>query len=119
MSPGQGVKRQGLVSVVICSIEAGKFARVTANYSRLLAQQPFEIIGVHDARSLAEGYSRGIARSRGEILVLSHDDIRILTPDFAARLSTHLATYDLIGSAGRQKSSAAHGWTRGIRTCMH
>jgi len=92
--------RPDLISVVICSIEPDKYASVTANYSRLLAQQPFEIIGIHDARSLAEGYTRGIARSKGDRLILSHDDIRILTPDFAARLASHLASYDLVGIAG-------------------
>jgi Glycosyltransferase like family len=94
------VTRRDLVSVVMCSIDPDKYAKVTANYSRLLARQPFEIIGIHDARSLAEGYSRGIAKSKGELLILSHDDIRILTPDFAVRVATHLASYDLVGIAG-------------------
>jgi GT2 family glycosyltransferase len=88
------------VSVVICSIDAAKFARVTDNYRSLFGARDLEIVGIHDARSLAEGYNRGIARSRGELLIPSHDDIEILTPDFAARLDRHLAEYDLIGIAG-------------------
>ena len=91
------------ISVVICSIDTGKFARVTANYRSLLADVSHEIIGIHDARSLSEGYARGIARSTGELIVLSHDDIRILSPDFSQRLVAHLATYDLIGVAGTSK----------------
>jgi hypothetical protein len=91
------------VSVVICSIDAKKFADVTALYSKLLAGEAFEIVGVHDAKSLAEGYTRGIAQARGEILILSHDDIRILSPNFATTLSAHLAVYDLIGVAGTSK----------------
>ncbi len=88
------------VSIVVCSIDARKFERVTANYRSLFAGRPVEIVGIHDARSLAEGYNRGIARSRGGRLVLSHDDIEILTPDFAARLERHLADHDLVGVAG-------------------
>ena len=88
------------VSVVICSIDAAKFARVSDNYRALYGAREVEIIGIHDARSLAEGYNRGIARARGEHLVLSHDDIEILTPDFADRLDRHLAQFDLIGVAG-------------------
>jgi GT2 family glycosyltransferase len=88
------------VSVVICSIDAAKFARVTANYRSLYGTRELEIVGIHDARSLAEGYNRGIARSRGEILILSHDDIEILTPDLAARVDRHLGEFDLIGVAG-------------------
>jgi len=88
------------VSVVICSIDAAKFARVTDNYRKLFGTREFEIVGIHDARSLAEGYNRGIAQSRGEHVILSHDDIEILTPDFAQRLERHLAQFDLIGIAG-------------------
>jgi hypothetical protein len=88
------------VSIVVCSIDAGKFERVCANYRALFAGRAIEIVGIHDARSLAEGYSRGIARSRGARLVLSHDDIEILTADFASRIDRHLAELDLIGIAG-------------------
>lgn len=88
------------VSIVICSIDAAKYERVCVNYRRLYASQPIEIIGIHDARSLAEGYNRGIARAAGELLILSHDDVEILSADFAARVERHLALFDLIGIAG-------------------
>ncbi len=88
------------MSIVICSIDAAKFERVCANYRRLYGSQPIEIIGIHDARSLAEGYNRGIARARADLLILSHDDIELLSADFAARLEHHLSLFDLIGIAG-------------------
>ena len=69
------------ISVVICSIDARKFERVSENYRMLFAGRDIEIIGIHDARSLAEGYTRGIAQSRGARVILSHDDIEILTAD--------------------------------------
>jgi len=88
------------VSVVICSIDAAKFSRVSANYRALFGGREVEIIGIHDARSLADGYNRGIAQTRGEHIILSHDDIEIVTPDFAERLERHLSQFDLIGIAG-------------------
>ena len=88
------------VSVVICSIDPGKFEAVCANYRALLAGVPHEIISVHDAKSLCEGYNRGIRRASGDVIVLSHDDVVIVNPDFAARLLAHLSEYDLIGVAG-------------------
>ncbi len=88
------------VSIVICSIDVGKFQKVTDNYRRLYAGQAVEIIGIHDAQSLAEGYNRGIAQARGELLILSHDDIEILTPDFADRVERHLGNFELVGIAG-------------------
>ncbi|HKA60520.1 MAG TPA: glycosyltransferase [Gemmatimonadales bacterium] len=88
------------ISIIICSIKPERFDRICANYHALLAKVQHEIIGIHDARSLCEGYNRGIRRATGEILVFSHDDIEILSSDFAARLLAHLARYDLIGVAG-------------------
>jgi hypothetical protein len=88
------------LSIVVCSIDAAKFARVSANYRSLFAGRPIEVVGIHDARSLAEGYTRGIAQARGARLILSHDDIEILSPDFATRLDRHLADFDLVGIAG-------------------
>jgi hypothetical protein len=88
------------VSVVICSIQPEKFDAVCANYRALLAGVPHEIIGIHDAQSLCEGYNRGIRRATGEIVILSHDDVVLVNPDFAARLFAHLSQHDLIGVAG-------------------
>ncbi len=87
-------------SIVVCSVDARKFERVCANYRALFAGRPIEIVGVHDARSLAEGYNRGISRARGRQLILSHDDIEILSADFAARIERHLRDFDVVGVAG-------------------
>lgn len=87
-------------SVVICSIDEAKLSAVSANYGRLLAGVRHEIVAIRDARSLSEGYNRGVAQARGKYLILSHDDIEIFTPDFAQRLTTHLGRFDLIGIAG-------------------
>jgi glycosyltransferase involved in cell wall biosynthesis len=87
-------------SVVVCSIDEAKLRRVSGNYGQLLAGVHHEIIAIRDARSLSEGYNRGVAQARGRYLILSHDDIEILTPDFAQRLAAHLEHFDLIGIAG-------------------
>jgi hypothetical protein len=39
------------ISIVICSIDARKFERVSENYRMLFAGRDIEIIGIHDARS--------------------------------------------------------------------
>jgi Glycosyltransferase like family len=92
-----------MISVIICSIDPVKFERVSRNYGSLLEGQEFEIIGIHDAASLCEGYNRGIERSRGEVLVFSHDDVEILSSDLAAKLKRHLISHDLIGIAGSSR----------------
>lgn len=87
-------------SVIMCSIDAGKFARTSECYERLLTGFPHEIIGIHDAISLADGYNRGVARSTGDILIFSHDDILILDPDFASKIAARHETYDILGLVG-------------------
>jgi 2-polyprenyl-3-methyl-5-hydroxy-6-metoxy-1,4-benzoquinol methylase len=89
-----------MISIIICSINSEKFNSITKNYTELMGGEPFEIIGIHDAKSLCEGYNRGIQKSVGDILVFSHDDIEILSPDFVARLKAHLENFDIVGLAG-------------------
>jgi glycosyltransferase involved in cell wall biosynthesis len=100
---------QAKFSVIICSINALKFAQICTCYERLLATVPHEIIGIHDAKSLAEGYNRGMAQSTGDILCFSHDDILILDPDFAEKISERLQIYDILGFAGTTRLVAG-GW---------
>lgn len=97
------------LSVIVCSIDPAKFARVTTNLRAVLAGTDHEIVGIHDARSLCDGYARGLAAARGDILVFCHDDIEILAPDFAARLRRHLDTFDVVGVAGTSLMVGA-GW---------
>jgi GT2 family glycosyltransferase len=81
-------------------MDALKFAQASMNYERLLAGYPHEIIGIHDATSLAEGYNRGMARAGGDILIFSHDDVLILDTGFAAKTSARLQDHDLLGFCG-------------------
>src|SRR5688572_4221518 len=90
-----------MISVIICSIDDNRFARVAALYASLLAGEPHEILRISDARSMCEGYNRGVRQSRGDVLVFSHDDIDILLASgLDARLREHLQQFDLIGVAG-------------------
>lgn len=100
------------VSVIICSIQPARFAAVTENYRALVPAAQLELIGIHDARGLNEAYNRGLGRATGDIVVFSHDDIRILAPDFAARLMQHMSHFDLLGVAGTTLASGpVFGWS--------
>ncbi len=108
------------ISVVICSIDDRKFSEVTSNYRALLAGTPHEIIGIHDARSLADGYNRGLRQARGGLLIFSHDDIEIASADFAGSLRRAADALDVVGVIGTSKLVWAfwpaaghphlHGW---------
>jgi GT2 family glycosyltransferase len=92
-----------VLSFIICSIDAAKFAAVTRSVARAFGDAPHEVVGVHDARSLCEGWTRGLARSRGDPLVFCHDDIALPMDGLGARLARHLDRYDVVGVAGTRR----------------
>jgi hypothetical protein len=112
-------------SVIICSIDPLKFAQASECYRSLLARDPHEIIGIHDARSLAEGYNRGLKRSSGEIVIFSHDDILILDPAFGQKIRERLRDFDILGFSGTRRVisgrwfGAGRGWVHGVVAHRH
>ena len=101
-------------SIIICSIDASRFAQVSQCYERLLAGRPHEIIGIHDATSLSSGYNRGIRQARGDILVFSHDDILILDPAFAEKVESRIDSgFQLLGFVGSTALKDGYWWSGG------
>jgi Glycosyltransferase like family len=92
-----------MISVVICSINPVKFQAIVANYKALMGDEIYEVVGIHDASSLCEGYNRGAAKAKGDLIIFCHDDIEILNPEFTLRLKRHLEEVDIVGVAGTQK----------------
>jgi tetratricopeptide (TPR) repeat protein len=92
-----------MLSFVINSIDAEKFASVSRSIERAMAGAPYEIVGVHDARSMCDGYRRGLARSAGDPVVFCHDDIELLMHDLPARLARHLERFDVFAPVGARK----------------
>lgn len=104
-----------MISIIICSIDPGKFAAVQETYARHFGTEAYEIVGVHDARSLCEGYNRALRRAKGDLCVFSHDDIEILSEDLGATLRRHLGDWDVVGVAGTTRMCAM-GWANsGLR----
>ena len=100
------------VSIVICSIDDTRHERAVALYRRLFAAVRHEIVSIRNARSLAEAYNWALRHSVADVVVLSHDDVDILAPDFAVRLFERLQTFDVVGVAGSTRSDGpAIGWS--------
>jgi len=97
--------RRRPISVVVCSDNDAQYAAMAESYGRALADWPHEIVRIADARSLAEGYTRGIARAMGETVVFTHDDVEILAADFGERLARRLGECDLLGIAGATRAT--------------
>ena len=60
----------GRISFIVCSITPSKLAALKTNIARLIAADRWELIHIGDAKSLAEGYNRGLAQASGELIVL-------------------------------------------------
>lgn len=101
--PPPSATAAGAISVIVCSVEPARLARLRHDLERELANEDWELVHIADARSLNDGYARGLARARGELIVLCHDDIGILTRRFAQRLREYLARFDLVGVAGTDR----------------
>ena len=100
------------VSIVICSIDDARHERAVALYRRLFAAVRHEIVSIRNARSLAEAYNWALRHSVADVVVLSHDDVDILAPDFAVRLFGRLQAFDVVGVAGSTRSDGpAIGWS--------
>ncbi len=106
------------VSAIICSIRPDYFAQIKGRLKAIFTHHEIEIIGIHDAKSLCEGYNRGASLSNGEVLIFCHDDIEIVHDDFAARLLQHLQTHDLVGVAGTSKLVSGD-WGHGGPPYLH
>src|SRR6185312_3594469 len=101
-----------MTSIVICSIDDAKHERAVALYRRLFAAARHEVVSIRDARSLAEAYNWALRHSVADVVVLSHDDVDVLTPDFAARLFERLQVFDIVGVAGSTRvDGPAIGWS--------
>ena len=90
-----------MISLIMCSRDDARFAAVSATYAPALAGVEHEVIRIPDARSMSEGYNRALVQSKGDLLLLSHDDIELLTPkEFVPRLLGHMQRFDVLGVAG-------------------
>lgn len=95
-----GTAADGTLSFIVCSVRPERLATLRRSLQTHLAAWDWEVVHIADARSLCEGYTRGMQRARGDLLVFCHDDIGIVCDDFPGRLRRHLARFDVVGVAG-------------------
>src|SRR6266566_2527549 len=98
-TPGRGP----LFSMIVCSNDPNKQRSICEEYARALHGEQYEFIPIESPKSLCEGYNRGIAKSRGDIIVLSHDDIDFRCDGLGNRIASALSNFDLVGVAGTSR----------------
>ena len=99
-----------MISIIMCSVDEAKFAEAAASLGARLTPESFELVRIPDAKSLAEGYNRGIDRAKGDLLIFCHDDIEIFADNLHGKLQHTLQTADIVGVAGTDRLVAGT-WT--------
>jgi len=98
--PGPLAVRGEPFSIIVCSIRPDLLEEMKRNFARALGPRGHEFIAIGDARSLSEGYNRGLALARHGLVAFTHDDVELLSPDAFDRLEQALAEHDIVGLAG-------------------
>jgi hypothetical protein len=88
------------VSIVVCSIDDARLAAMQASFRAALGDREHEFIVIRDARSLSEGYERGLRKSRYPTVVFSHDDVELLSACAFEAFDEALEHHDIAGPAG-------------------
>jgi tetratricopeptide (TPR) repeat protein len=99
------------VSVVVCSIDEARLEAMRRSFRAALGARPHELIVIRDARSLCEGYERGLRAAQHSIVVFSHDDVELLSPRPFDALARALRDHDIVGVVGSTAvNGPAVGW---------
>lgn len=108
------------VTVGFCSIDASREQRTCRALEAALSPTPCEFHVVRNPRSLSEGFNRILDEAAGELLILCHDDIEVMTPRLDFALQRALSAADLVGVAGSSRVAGPavlwaghphiHGW---------
>jgi len=101
------------ISIITCSVEDEKFDGFENNVRSTFGQD-IQLIRVADARSLAEGYNRGVQYASGDTLMFCHDDIRFLNSSIPAIVRQDLQCFDIVGVAGTTKLVAGKWYAAGL-----
>ena len=117
---GRAARERGPISIVVCSIDAARLAAMRASYLEALAGREHQLVVIGDARSLSEGYARGLAAARHPTVVFSHDDVELLSPHAFDAFDEALERHDVAGIAGATRVAGPavlwaghphlHGW---------
>ena len=107
-----------LLTLVVCSIDAARYERCIARYRELFGAADHEIIGIHDAASLASAYNWAARRASGELVVFSHDDVDIVSADLVPALRHAMRSLDVVGVAGTSRVVDAY-WPRAGAPHLH
>ena len=90
------------ISIVTCSKVDARFNSLKKNLSEIFGGH-VQLVRIHDAKSMAEGYNRGARMTFGHIVIFCHDDVEFLNRDAPEIIAADLTDYDVVGVAGTSR----------------
>lgn len=100
-----------MYSFIVNSIDAQKLERLQRNLVHVLRDTEWELVHIPDAKSMCEGYNRGLIQAQGEHLIFCHDDIEFLADSIHSQLDYAFQYSDLFGILGSRVMCSAN-WMR-------
>jgi len=104
-------------SIITCSIDEAKYQAFLESAQPVFGKSG-EFIRINDAKSLNEGYERGLDLAQAENIILCHDDIELVNPELPEILMDDLSHFDLVGVAGTTRLISGN-WTSAGYPYLH
>lgn len=97
-----------MYSFIVNSIDAQKLERLQRNLVHVLRDTEWELVHIPDAKSMCEGYNRGLTQAIGDHLIFCHDDIEFLQDNISEQLAYAFRYTDVFGILGSRVLRAAN-----------
>ena len=89
-----------MYSFIVNTISPHKILRLEENLKKVMHSTPWELVCIHDAKSMCEGYNRGMTMAKGDFFIFCHDDIEFIAEDITASLDVSFRNSDVFGVMG-------------------
>ena len=89
-----------MYSIIVNSIDPEKLKRFKNNIEQVMGHTSWELVHIPDAKSMCEGYNRGLKNSKGKYLIFCHDDIEFVSEDISGVLEYCFKNTDVFGVLG-------------------
>ena len=90
-------------SIIVCSRTPERVQRTLERCRAIFGARGLEFVEVFNPSSLSSGYNLGLRECTAEHVLLSHDDVEILTSDASEKIEHQLSMFDVLGVVGTDK----------------
>jgi len=89
-----------MYSFIVNTISPKKIANLEKNLKKVMHSTRWELICIHDAKSMCEGYNRGMAIAKGTFFIFCHEDMEFIAEDITTPLELAFENSDVFGVMG-------------------